>query len=117
MLNFKPSNPPGDLVDSSDDLEGMVGNTEETEDSDDTDSDDDDIDAEEIAESDTGEESGKPNYQENPFFTGNDDSEVSDTDDDFFLEDEKEAKADVEEEDEMIKALKTAREKKTRNSH
>ena len=35
MLNFKPSNPPpGDLADSSDDLEGMVGNTEESEDSD-----------------------------------------------------------------------------------
>ena len=35
MLNLKPSNPPiGDLADSSDDLEGMVGNTEESEDSD-----------------------------------------------------------------------------------
>jgi hypothetical protein len=49
------------LADSSDDLEGMVGNTEESEDSDvsgDTgDSDDDDIDAEEIA--DVGEEDHK----------------------------------------------------------
>ena len=94
MLNFKPSNPPGDLADSSDDLEGMVGNAEKYEDSDvsdDTDS-DDDIDAEEIA--DVGEESGKPNNQENPFFNGNDDSEVSDTDDDSDMEDEKKAKSD-----------------------
>lgn len=117
MLNFKPSNPPGDLAESSDDLEGMVGNAEESEDSevsDDTDSDDDDIDAEEIA--DVGEESGKPNNQENPFFTGNDDSEVSDTDDDSDMEDEKKAKPEEEEEDDLIKALKAAREKKVRNS-
>ena len=116
MLNFKPSNPPGDLADSSDDLEGMVGNAEESEDSDvsdDTDS-DDDTDAEEIA--DVGEESGKPNNQENPFFNGNDDSEVSDTDDDSDMEDEKKAKPDEEEDDDLIKALKAARGKKTRNS-
>ena len=94
----------------------MVGNAEESEDSDvsdDTDS-DDDIDAEEIA--DVGEESGKPNNQENPFFTGNGDSEVSDTDDDSDMEDEKKAKPDEEEDDDLIKALKAAREKKTRNS-
>ena len=31
MQNFKPNNAPGDLVDdSSDDLEGMVGNAEES---------------------------------------------------------------------------------------
>ena len=53
----------------------MVGNSEESEESDV--SDDKDA-AEEIA--DVGEESGEPNNQENPFFTGNDDSEVSDTD-------------------------------------
>jgi hypothetical protein len=54
----------------------MVGNTEESEESDVSDDteDSDDIDAEEIA--DVGEESGKPNNQENPFFTGNDNSEV-----------------------------------------
>ena len=102
---------------SSDDLKGMVDNTEESQDcdvSDDTeDSDDDDIDAEEIA--DVGEESGKPNNQENPFFTGND-SEVSDTDDVSDMEDDKKAKPEEEEEDDLIKALKAAREKKVRNS-
>ena len=92
MLNFKPSNPPGD---SSEDLEDMVGNSEESEESDVS----DDIDAaEEIT--DVGEESGEPNNQENPFFTGNDDREVS----------------DEEEDDDLIKALKAAREKKKRNS-
>ena len=79
--------------------------------SDDTDSDDDNIDAEEIA--DVGEEFGKPN---NPFFTGNDDSVVSDTDDDSEMEDKKKAKPDEEEEDDLIKAFKAAREKKVRNS-
>ena len=44
----------------------MVGNAEES----------DVSDAEAIV--DVGEESGKLNNQENPFFTGNDDSEVSD---------------------------------------
>ena len=53
MLNFKPSNPPGD---SSEDLEDMVGNSDESEESDVS----DDIDAaEEIT--DVGEESGEPN--------------------------------------------------------
>ena len=108
MLNFKPSNPPGD---SSEDLVDMVGNSDESEESDVS----DDIDAaEEIT--DVGEESGEPNNQENPFFTGNDESEVSDTDDDSDMEDEKKAKPDEEEDDDFIKALKAAREKKTRNS-
>ena len=100
--------------DSSDDLEGMVGNAEESEDSDvsdDTDS-DDDIDAEEIA--DVGEEPGKSNTLVNPLFEG-DDSEVSDTDDDSDMENEKEANPE-EEEDDLIKALKAAIEKKVRNS-
>ena len=57
--------------------------------SDDTDSDYDNIDAEEIA--DVGEESGKPNNK-------------------------KKAKPDEEEKDDLIKALKAAREKKVRNS-
>ena len=95
----------------------MVGNTEESENSDvsdDTeDQDDDDIDAEEIA--DVGEESGKPNNQENPFFAGNYDSEVSDTDDYSDMNDDKKAKPEEEEEDDLIKALKVAREKKVRN--
>jgi hypothetical protein len=81
-LKFKPT----------DDLQGLFGNTELSEGShvsDETDSDDDDIDAEEIA--DVGEESGKPNNRENPFFTGNDDSKVSDTDDVSDIEDEKKA--------------------------
>jgi len=115
MQNFKPNNAPGDLVDdSSDDLEGMVGNAEESEDSvvsEDTDS-DDDIDAEEIA--DVGEEPGKSTNLVNPLFEG-EDSEVSDTDDDSDMENDKEAKPE-EEEDDLIKALKAAREKKVRNS-
>ena len=55
MLEFKPSEVSGDLVDeSSDDLEGVLDNFD-SEDSDDSDgSDSDDIDAEEIA--DNGEE-------------------------------------------------------------
>jgi len=120
MFDFKPSNPPGDLVDeSSDDLEGVIGNTEESEDSDvseDSDTDDDDIDAEEIA--DVGEEPRKSSNQANPFFEGND-SDVSDTEDESDMEDEKAEKApkeDEEEEDDLIKALKAAREKKTRIS-
>ena len=89
----------------------MVGNSDESEESDVS----DDIDAaEEIT--DVGEESGEPNNQENPFFTGNDESEVSDTDDDSDMEDEKKAKPDEEEDDDLIKALEAAREKKTRNS-
>ena len=82
--------------------------------SDGTDSDDDNIDAEEIA--DGGEESGKPNNQESPFFTGNDNSKVLDTDDDLDMEDENKAKPDEEEVDDLIKALKAAREKKASNS-
>ena len=82
--------------------------------SDGTDSDDDNIDAEEIA--DGGEESGKPNNQESPFFTGNDNSKVLDTDDDLDMEDENKAKPDEEEEDDLIKALKAAKEIKVRNS-
>ena len=95
----------------------IVGNTEESEESDvrdGTDSDDDNIDAEEIA--DGGEESGKPNNQESPFFTGNDNSKVLDTDDDLDMEDENKAKPDKEEEDDLIKAPKAGREKKARNS-
>lgn len=114
MLDFKPSNPAGDLVESSDDLEGGIGITEESEDSDISDeSDSDDIDAEEI--DDVGEESGRPNDKENPFFNGND-SDVSDTDDEE-SDAEDESKPDaVDEEDDLIKALKAAREKKERNS-
>ena len=66
------------------------------------------IDAEEIA--DVGEESGKPNKQESHFFARNDDSEVSDTDDDSDMEDENKAKPDEEENDDLLKALKAARE-------
>jgi len=114
MLDFKPSNPAGDLIESSDDLEGGIGIAEESEDSDiSDDSDSDDIDAEEI--DDVGEESGRPNDKENPFFNGND-SDVSDTDDEE-SDAEDESKPDaVDEEDDLIKALKAAREKKERNS-
>jgi len=118
MFNFKPNEPAGDLVESSDDLEGLpVGHEEEVSDdsdiSEDSDEDDDDIDAEEIA--DVGDEAGKANSQANPFFAGSgDDSDVSDTDDSDT--EETGSKVDVDEEDDLIKALKSAREKKVRNS-
>jgi len=115
MFDFKPSNPPGDLVDeSSDDLEGVIGNTEDSEESDvSDDSDNDDIDAEDVA--DVGEESGKSSNQANPFFEGSE-SDVSDTEDESDMEDEKASEVPKEEEDDLIKALKAAREKKTRTS-
>jgi len=118
MLNFKPSEPVGDLVESSDDLDGMpsVHTAEESDDSDvsdESDEDDEDIEAEDIA--DVGEEAGKPNSQANPFFAGSgEDSDVSDTDDS--ETEETDSKVDVDEEDDLIKALKSAREKKVRNS-
>ena len=113
MLNFKPSDHAGDLVESSDDLEGMAGvNTEEeSEDSDvsvdsDASEDDDNIDAVEME--DIGEESGKPNNQENPFFAVYwDDSDVSDTDDsDDDYEDKTDDDKTDDDADDLIKVLK-----------
>ena len=77
---YKLSEPVGDFVESSDDLDGMPGvhTAEESDDSNESDVDDDDIKAEDIA--DVGEDAGNPNRQENPFFVGSgDDSDVSDT--------------------------------------
>ena len=120
MFDFKPSSDdPGDLVESSDDLgANLVGGV----DTDDTGSDDDgDSNDEDVA--DIGDEAGKPEeIEENPFFAGSDsdsDSDVSDVSDDDEDDDEVNAaggsKEPVDEEDELIKALKAAREKKTRN--
>ena len=121
MLNFKPDRE--EVVDDdSDDMEGFPGvheandlsDNDSDEDSDDT---DDDTDGEDIA--DVGEEAGMSQTQENPFFQGSDDS---DGDSDSFDEDgsdsdeeDKEAKENVDEEDDLIKALKAARQKKERN--
>ena len=120
MFDFKPSSDdPGDLVESSDDLgANLVGGV----DTDDTGSDDDgDSNDEDVA--DSGDETGKAEeIEENPFFAGSDsdsDSDVSDVSDDDEDDDEVNAaggsKEPVDEEDELIKALKAAREKKTRN--
>ena len=120
MFDFKPSSDdPGDLVESSDDLgANLVGGV----DTDDTGSDDDgDSNDEDVA--DIGDEAGKAEeIEENPFFAGSDsdsDSDVSDVSDDDEDDDEVNAaggsKEPVDEEDELIKALKAAREKKTRN--
>ena len=116
MLDFKPSSDdPGDLVESSDDLgANLIPDAEDGSD----DSDDDDVSDEDVA--DIGEEAGKAEaIEENPFFAGSDDSD-SDISDDSHDDDEEDgavggSKEPVDEEDELIKALKAAREKKTRN--
>jgi len=116
MFDFKPSSDdPGDLVESSDDLgANLVPDAEDGSD----DSDDDDVSDEDVA--DIGEEAGKAEaIEENPFFAGSDDSDsdISDDSDDDDEEDDAVggSKEPVDEEDELIKALKAAREKKTRN--
>ena len=117
MLNFKPEGG-GDLVESSDDLEGLGGvEMDESDIDSDLSDDDDDTDAEDV--SDIGEEAGKSKTEENPFFNGSDSdgSDISDDSDDEADEDMK-AKtkaAEGDEEDDLIKALKAARQKKERN--
>ena len=114
MFDFKPSSDdPGDLVESSDDLGPNLVAEDSDESDDDGDSDDEDV-------ADVGEEDGKAaEIEANPFFAGSDDSDsdVSDVSDDD--EDDVDAaggsKEPVDEEDELIKALKAAREKKVRN--
>jgi len=100
-------------VESSDDLGPNLVAEDSDESDDDGDSDDEDV-------ADVGEEAGKAEEIEaNPFFAGSDDSDsdVSDVSDDD--EDDVDAaggsKEPVDEEDELIKALKAAREKKVRN--
>jgi len=116
MCRFKPSKKVGGLGDSSDELDDM-GDSDEI-DSDaslESDDDDDDIDAEEVP--DVGEEAGLSRSEVNPLFVGEEDdsSDESFTDSEDETQDEKEEnKAD--DEDELIKALKSAREKKVRNS-
>ena len=112
MLNFKPD--VGELVESSDDLDGLnapdlVASDDET----DSEDSDDDTDQEDIA--DVGEEAGMSQTQENPFFDGSDDSDMnSDSMDDSDEDDEKPKEPEVDEEDDLIKALKAARQKKER---
>ena len=117
MFDFKPSSDdPGDLVESSDDFgASLVADAEDSDDSDD----DGDSDEEDVA--DVGEEAGKAEeIEENPFFAGSDDSDsdvfdVSDDDEDDDVDAAGGSKEPVDEEDELIKALKAAREKKVRN--
>jgi WD40 repeat protein len=109
MLNFKPSGEDAvDLVESSDDLEANVLGAEEDVDS--------PVDSDDDSEGDIGEEAGVAAEQAtNPFFVGSDSgSDLSDSSDE---EDEAagSSKEPVDEEDELIKALKAAREKKVRN--
>jgi len=116
MLNFKPDSG-GDLAESSDDLEGPNGVGMDDDDHSSDISDDDDTDGDDI--SDIGEEAGKSQTEENPFFDGTD-SDGSDSfeDDDSDEEEESKAKfkeADGDEDDDLIKALKAARQKKERN--
>ena len=120
MLNFKPEGGGGgDLVESSDDLEGLSGGVQMEESDIDSDfsDDDDDTDADDI--SDIGEEAGKSQTEENPFFNGSD-SDGSDISDDSDDEEDEETKAKIkaaegDEDDDLIKALKAARQKKERN--
>ena len=118
MLNFKPEGGGGgDLVESSDDLEGLSGVQMDESDIDSDLSDDDDTDADDI--SDIGEEAGKSQTEENPFFNGSD-SDGSDISDDSEDEEDEETKAKIkaaegDEDDDLIKALKAARQKKERN--
>lgn len=115
MLNFKPlADEAVDLVESSDDVGGIAAEDGSDAGSSDDSSDDDD---EDIA--DVGDEPGVAVEQEqNPFFDGSDSdgSDVSDTSD----EEEDGAaggtKEPVDEEDDLIKAIREAREKKVRSS-
>lgn len=118
MLTFKPEGG-GDLVESSDDLEGLGAAEMDDSDIDSalSDDDDDDSDADDI--SDIGEEAGKSQTEENPFFAGSD-SDGSDISDDSDDEEDEETKAKTkaaegDEDDDLIKALKAARQKKERN--
>ena len=111
MLDFRPDTGPEDLVESSDDLgPNLAAEVDGSEDDDSDDDSDEDV-------ADIGEEAGVAAQQEeNPFFADSD-SDVSDTEDE---DDEEEgaaggSKEPVDEEDDLIKALKAAREKKVRN--
>jgi len=113
MLNFKPDTG-GELVESSDDLDGLnAPDLVASDDESDSEDSDDDTDQEDIA--DVGEEAGMSQTQENPFFDGSDDSDMdSDSMDDSDEDDEKPKEPEVDEEDDLIKALKAARQKKER---
>lgn len=109
MLNFKPDNSDS-LIESSDDLEGFPVEEESSDSNDDSD-DDSNSDSDEVEDNEEveGTNSGK---QENPFFEDSDeDSDLSD------MEDSQEEKTEpaCDDEDDLIKSLKAARQKKERN--
>ena len=117
MLDFKPDEQ--DIVESSDDFEGVaVDNMGDSDADSDDDSDDmDDTDKEDIP--DIGEEAGSANATENPFFEGSDDdsdlSDLEDSDEDQDGDEKEKKSPECDAEDDLIKALKEARQKKERN--
>ena len=110
----------GDLVESSDELKGLGGvQMDESDIDSDFSEDDDDTEAEDI--SDIGEEAGKSQTEENPFFNASD-SDGSDISEDSEAEDEEDEEtkaktkaAEGDETDDLIKALEATRQKKERN--
>ena len=114
MLDFKPDHHLG-IPDSSDDPGDVEHGGLTASDSDASDDLDEDTENE---YPDIGEEPGNPSTQENPFYKDSDsdgDTGMSDSDED--SDDDKPKAADVDdEEDDLIKALKAARQKQARNS-
>ena len=104
MLTFKPDEPEA-LIESSDDLEGFPGGGEE--DSSDADDDSEDDDEEEEEDGNGGENDSQS--RENPFY------EDSDEDSDMSEAEEDKTDAACDDEDDLIKALQAARQKKERN--
>jgi len=114
MLDFKPDHPPG-IPDSSDDPGDVEHEGLTASDSDASDDLDEDTENE---YPDIGEEPGNPRTQENPFYKDSDsdgDTDMSDSEEDSADEISKAADVD-DEEDDLIKALKAARQKQARNS-
>ena len=103
MLTFKPNEHEG-LVESSDDLEGLPGGAEEE--SSDSEDDSEDNDEEEEEDGDGGESNSES--RENPFY------EDSDEDSDMSEAEEDQTAPACDDEDDLIKSLKAAREKKER---
>ena len=113
MLDFKPDHP--GIPDSSDDPGDVEHEGLTASDSDASDDLDEDTENE---YPDIGEEPGNPRTQENPFYKDSDsdgDTDMSDSEEDSADEISKAADVD-DEEDDLIKALKAARQKQARNS-
>jgi len=106
MLTFKPNEPEA-LAESSDDLEGLPGEGEDDSSEPSDDSEDNDEEEEEQEDGDGGENNSES--RENPFYEDSDeDSDMSEA------EEDKTAPA-CDDEDDLIKSLKAARQKKERN--